>query len=57
MSYGDQKLTLHTTMECHEEFVEHETDARARRPRRRVPPACREKSGFHDTVAPSKEGL
>ena len=49
--YGDQKLPSHTMMECHEEFVEHETDARARRKRTRDLPECRdEKSGFHDAL-------
>ena len=29
-SYRDKKLPSHSTMVCHEEFVEHETDVRAR---------------------------
>ena len=56
-SYGDQKLPSHMTMECHGELVEHETNVHATWPRTRVPPACSEKSGFHDAVTPSEEGL
>ena len=44
------KQASHTRTECHEEFVEHETHARARWWRTSVPPACREMSRSHDAL-------